>query len=349
MRHPKESYFAATFRSLCTSFASMVGILLGIALVLFIFLFLSPPSYVPEETELVIAPDAEGKRELLPASAPAILRINFHGVIGESRLDSDTLDDVLLDSRTGMLKDDRVKGILLHMNTPGGTATDADNIYRALKDYKEKYKVPIYAFVNGLCASGGVYISSAADRIYATPSSVIGSVGVILGPTFNFSGTMDKIGVQSLTIAQGKDKDSLNPFRPWKPGEEIPLRDITASLYDRFVTVVTQARPTLSRDKLVQDYGARIYIASQAKEYGFIDEDNATYAQALTDLAHTAGIKEKQAYQVFELKPKVGLFSELAQSKLSFLNGKVTHTFQIGPNLSSEMSGKFLYLYSPMQ
>ena len=67
---------------------------------------------------------------------------------------------------------------------PGGAADDSVGIYRALCEYKKKYNVPIYAFVDGLCASGGMYIACAADKIYATPSSVIGSVGVIMGPLF---------------------------------------------------------------------------------------------------------------------------------------------------------------------
>lgn len=327
----------------------MIGILLGIAVIFFLFIFLTPPSIIPQETNLVVAPDAEGKRELLPQNAPVILRINMHGVIGDPRLDSEVLDDILVDSREGVLRDGRVKGILLHLNTPGGVASDADNMYRALKTYKEKYKVPIFAFVDGICASGGVYVSSSADRIYATPSSVIGSVGVILGPTFNFNGAMEKIGVQSLTLTEGKDKDALNPFRPWKPGEESSLRDITAALYERFVSIVTQARPELPRQKLVEDYGARVFISPVAKEYGFIDEDNATYAQTLADLAKAAGIKEKEPYQVFQLEPKMDFLSELTRSQFSFLSGKITHTFNLGPNLHPDLSGKFLYLYSPSQ
>ena len=285
--------------------------------------------------------------ELLPSSAPVILRINVHGVIGEPLLDSKTFENILVNSQEETLKNGRVKAILLHMNTPGGTVTDADDMYRALKAYKEKYKVPVYAFVDGLCASGGVYMSSATDRIYATPSSVIGSVGVILGPAFNFSGAMDKVGVQSLTITEGKGKDELNPFRPWRPDEDAALRAITGSLYQRFVQIVTDARPALNKEKLVNEYGAHVFLADKAQELGYIDDADADYSKALNDLAKAAGISD-QTYQVFELQPKLNFFSSLAQNKLPFLDGKIKHVFQIGPNLSSEMSGKFLYLYQPL-
>lgn len=347
MTPPKESIFRATLRTFFTSFAAILGILIGCGVIIFVFMLLSPTSLTPERTELSIAADGQGKRELLPQSAPVLLRINIHGVIGDPLLDSDTIENILLDSREGMLHGERVKGILLHVNTPGGTVTDADNIYHALKEYKRRYNVPIFAFVDGLCASGGMYIASAADKIYATPSSVIGSVGVILGPSFNFSGAMEKIGVQSLTLTRGKDKDMLNPFRPWKPDEDKSLQDVIASLYERFVAIVTEGRPSLSREKLISEYGAQVFVAPTAKDYGYIDDANADYTKALTDLASEAKLKEKEAYQVFELEPKVNFLSEFTRSKFSLFSGRVTHVFQIGPNLNSEMSGKFLYLYTP--
>lgn len=344
---PRDSIFTGAIRSFFSALGAILGILIGIGIIIFLFSMLFPPSLVPEKTEITIAADAEGKREPLASSSPVILRVNFNGIIGEPMLDSNTIEDILIDSREGMLKQRHIKGVFLHINSPGGSATDADNIYRMLKEYKKKYNVPIYAFVDGLCASGGMYIACAADKIYSTSASVIGSIGVLLGPNFNFSGTMEKIGVESLTITQGKDKDALNPFRPWVPGEDQSIRDITAALYDRFVSIVSEARPMLTREKLVNEYGAHVFIAPKAQEYGYIDDADADYSKALTALVQQAQIGEKEAYQVFELQPKINFLSELTQSKFSLLKGKVTHVFQIGPNLNSEMSGKFLYLYQP--
>ena len=136
------------------------------------------PDIYPRRGQPVIAPDATGMRNLLPSSAPVILRINVHGIIGEPHLNQDEFENLLLDSQEGMFHNNRVKGVLLHINTPGGTAIDSDGIYRALMKYKATYEIPIYAYVNGICASGGMFIASAADKIYATPESMIGSVGV---------------------------------------------------------------------------------------------------------------------------------------------------------------------------
>ncbi len=347
MDYTRESIFVSAIRSFCTSLGAILGILLGIVLLGVVFLILSPPSFVPEKTELMVAQDAEGRRELLSPSSPVLLRIDFHGVIGAADLNTETMNNILIDSREGMLKGNRVKGILLHMDTPGGTVTDADNIYRAIKAYKQKYNVPVFAYVDGLCASGGMYISSAADRIFSAPSGVIGSIGVLMGPTFNFSQAMDKWGIESLTITQGKDKDALNPFRPWKEGEDSSLRAITAAMYEQFITIVTDARPRLSKEKLINEYGANVFIAREAEEYGYIDNANMSYSEALQELAKAAGLDEKTHYQVFQLTPKMPFFSEFTQSCYSLFRGKITHTFQMGPYLNSEMSGKFLYLYQP--
>src|SRR6267154_729814 len=158
-----------------------------------------------------------------------------------------------------------------------------------------------------------MYIASATDKILASPSSVIGSIGVILGPTFNFSGLMDKYGVQALTITQGKDKDMLNPFRPWQPGEDASLRNITLNLYDRFVSIVTTARPNLDRDKLINEYGAQVFVAENAQMLGYIDNGNADYDTAISELAKAAKIPENDMYQVLTIEPMHPFLSDLAQ------------------------------------
>jgi signal peptide peptidase SppA len=300
---------------------------------------------MPEKAEPMIMPDALGERALLPGNTPAILRIDFHGVIGMGDLTGDKIQNVLLDSREDLLKNNRVKGIFLHMDTPGGTVTDADAIYRALLAYKEKYKVPVYAYIDGLCASGGMYIVSAADKIYSTPASTIGSIGVIMGPMFNFADAMVKVGISSLTLTQGKDKDELNPFRAWKPDEGASLKTIMAALYERFVGIVTTARPNLNKEKLVNEYGANVFIAKEAQALGYVDDANSDYSSALTSLVQAAGIDDKTDYQVVQLYPPQPLFPALVQG--AFKHGKIVHTLDLGPHINSELSGKLLYLYQP--
>ena len=347
MEFAKESIIVSAVRTFCKSFAAVIGILIGIVFVAIGLMMFSTPDIFPPTSTLLVSPDANGSRELLPHTAPVILKIDITGVIGQGDLTSKKLENALLDSREGMLAGNRVKAILLHLNTPGGTVDDADAIYSALLEYKKKYQTPIYAYVDGLCASGGMYIASAADKIFASSSSIIGSIGVILGPTFNFSGLMDRYGVQSMTISAGKDKDLLNPFRPWKPDEGASLRIITADLYERFVAIVTAARPLLDRDKLINEYGANVFIAKKAQMLGYIDVADSDYATAVSELVKQAKFSEEEFYQVMTISPARPFLADLTQGKLSLLTGKMTHQFQMNSSMNSELSGRFLYLYQP--
>lgn len=348
MKFVHESIFVSAVRSFCTSFAALLGILLGLVVIgVVIALASSSATLSPTKNTMVVVPDANGNRKVLAETTPAILRLDINGVIGLSSLTQSHFESLLLDSREDILKNNRVKGVLLYINTPGGTVTDSDQIYRHILAYKQKYKVPVYAYVEDLCASGGMYIASSTDKIYASPTSVIGSVGVIMGPAFNFSKIMDKIGVQSLTLSEGKDKDMLNPFRPWQPGEDQSLRTITSALYNQFVNIVTEGRSRVSREKLISEYGAHVFDSTDAQAIGYVDVANAEYNTALKDLVKAAGIAENQEYQVIKIETPVDFFSQLVQSRTGLLSGKLTHVFQIGQNTTSELSGKFLYLYEP--
>jgi protease IV len=346
MDFKSESIIVSAVRTFCRSFAAVIGIILGIVLIFFCLMMFSTPDIYPPRSSLVIAPDASGNRDLLPQTAPVILKLDITGVIGQGDLTTAKVQNSLFDSRDGMLAHNRVKAILLYINTPGGTVDDANGIYRILLDYKQKYQIPIFAYVQGMCASGGMYIACAADRVFASSTSVIGSVGVILGPTFNFSGLMDKYGVQSLTLTKGKDKDMLNPFRPWQPGEDDSIRNYIADIYEQFVALVTTARPRLDRDKLVEEYGAQIYVAKKAQDLGYIDVADSDYSTAVAELAKMAKLPEDQPYQVMTITPVHPFLTSLADGKLSLFSGKMTHTFQVGP-INSELSGRFLYLYQP--
>ncbi len=343
MNLQRESIFSRSIRSFFTSFAIILGIVFGIGVVLMSFSLILGPNYLPPRTEPTIAPDAKGDRFLLSAYTPVILRINLHGVIGMGDLTTEKIENLLLDSRDGFLKGDRVKGLFLHINSPGGTVSDSDGIYRAFLNYKTKYKVPLYAYVDGLCASGGIYIACAADKIYATSSSVIGSVGVLMGPTFNFSEAMNKVGVSSLTLTEGKDKDALNPFRPWAPDEGSLLKEaITRPLYEHFVAIVEKSRPKLTKAKLVNDYGAHIFIAKEAQELGYIDIAGSDYSEALEGLTKAANLSD--LYQVIQLKLKHSIFDDIAQN---YLLKNILQWTGITPSLENDLRGKPLYLYRP--
>jgi signal peptide peptidase SppA len=230
------------------------------------------------------------------------------------------------------------------MNTPGGTVVDSDNIYRMLKAYKQQYNVPVFAYIDGLCASGGMYISCAADKVYAGPASIVGSVGVIIGPFFNVVEGLKALGIKSQTITEGLDKDMMTPFRPWKENEDASLKAVTAYFYQQFVNVVTEARPRMNKTKLIQEYGAKVFDPVQAESYGYIDQANASRNQALLDLLAAANVDPTQPYQVIALEPKNEWLSDLLNENSPLFTGKIEHTLDTGaPKIRDQLA----YLYQP--
>lgn len=344
----RDSIFYSAFRSLVVAFAIVIGLVFGL---MFITVLINALGGSTEQklttvnTEEIL-PNVNGKREALSSEVPIILQVNVDGIIGTEQLDEKTVRQILVESREGDFKKDRVKGIVLYINSPGGTVTDADGIFRALKDYKLKYKVPIYAYVDGLCASGGMYVALAADKIFASNVSLIGSVGVI-APTFmNLTKLLEKLGIDTLTIFAGKDKDAMNPLRPWKPGEDENYRHIIDYYYNYFVDLVSSHRPEVNKEKLIQDYGARIFPAAQAVEYGFIDKSGVSMADALQELLKEVGITTDQ-YQVVRLQSK-GWWNLLFSSRArDLLTGKIEHRFSFSPEIDILLQNRFLYLYSP--
>lgn len=340
----RESIFVSAVRALCNTFAGMIGVIIGLVILGIVIGSLAKPSLVSDKTQMVIAADANGNRELLPHSAPVILKINIHGVIGSRDLNSKTIMSQLLDSQEGALKG-RVKAVLLHINSPGGTAIDAHNIYTKLVEYKTKHQVPVYAYVDGLCASGGMMIACSADKILSGPLGVVGSVGVLMGPNFNFATLMEKYGVKQRTITKGIDKDMLSPYREWKPGEDQSLVNIVAYDYNVFVNLVANARPRLDKNKLINEYGAQVYDPVKAQEYGYIDDANSSYNSALSALVKEGEISGE--HQVVELKVIHPVLSGLIEGKSPIFSGKVKHELQLPADIPSELLNRPLYLYSP--
>lgn len=342
----QESIFYSALRAFFVTLFGIIGFCVAMLLVILgISAFSTTASTEPTNVfTLEVVPDANNKRQSL-TSVPVILKVNIDGVIGLNNLDQETVRTLLVESREGLLKDNLVKGLLLYMKTPGGTVIDADGIYRAIKAYKNKYNVPVYAYVDGMCASGGMYIAAAADKILASDVSIIGSIGVIVPSMLNFSQLLEKIGVQALTLYAGKGKDDLNPFRPWKPGEDANYKDLIEYYYQDFVNIVTSNRPQLNKAKLIDDYGAKIFAANQAKDLGYIDESGISLNEAIRLLAKQMGIEDEN-YRVVQLCKQTWI-SELFKANLGLLQGNVKHHLEIAPEYDPKLFSQFLYMYRP--
>ena len=305
MKLVKESLFSSTVRSFCISFFAVIGIIVAFFLVMLVFGAGKSSKAMETSTYEAIIPDTNGRKYTFTSNQPILLRVNITGQIGLPNLNAQSLRSVLNESRSGPFKSHPVKGILLYINTPGGVAMDSESMYYALKDYALKYQVPIYAYVEGLCASGGMYIACAADKIYSSESSIIGSVGV-LAMYFNFSEGMQKVGVQNRTMTAGIGKDSMNPFKPWPENNPESYTRMIELNYNQFVSVVSNARPKLTESLLRNKYGAQVYYSTDAEEYGYIDGAGYQYNEAVEMLAKAADLADN-SYQVVQLQPKVHL------------------------------------------
>ncbi len=343
----RDSILLSALRAFFIALFSMTGLILGIIPAILVFSLFSSSTDIEPETnfDVELLPNADGVRKSLSKSTPVILNIDIKGSIGLTDLSLHTINDLLVESREGALKNNRVKALLLNIESPGGTVTDSDGIYRAIKAYKEQYKVPVYAFVDGMCASGAMYIASAADKVYATEASIIGSVGVLSPSFLNLSQLIDKIGVKALTLTAGKGKDEMNPLRPWVPGEQDSLQTIINSYYTMFVDIVVAARPELDKKKLVDEYGAHIFSADVAAKHGFIDGSGQSRNDVLKLLLKQLDIKDDQ-YLVVRMKSKNWWKTFFSESSMSLLfKGKVKHEIEIAGELPAELQGQFLYLY----
>lgn len=166
--------------------------------------------------------------------------------------------------------DQNIRGILLRIDSPGGTITDSDIIYHSLIEFKKAKKIKIIAAMEDIAASGALYVAMSADEIYAHPTTVTGSIGVIMDH-MEYSDLMDKLGVKSDPVTSGRYKDISSPYRKMSPEERALLQQVVSAQYEKFVKVVQDGRPKMSQQQIRAIADGRIMTADEAKERGLID------------------------------------------------------------------------------
>lgn len=262
-----------------------------------------------------------------------VVRIDLSGVIVRGRrerllgYEPDMVESILGQIRAATLDAD-VKAILLEVDSPGGSVTPSDEIYSALKRFKATDEERrILVFVRDLGASGAYYAAMAGDYIMAEPTAIVGSVGVIM-QTLNMKGLGDKVGLSSVTIASGENKDMLNPFEEVNPKHLAMLQDLVDGMQDRFASIVVASRGLENRDLL----DGRIFSADQALEHHFID-GIGYWDDAIDQLETLLG--EDELY-IVRYTQELGFFESLMSSKLPNL-----------PDLASMEAPRFSYLWKP--
>jgi len=166
--------------------------------------------------------------------------------------------------------DDKVKAVVLRVNSPGGTVTASDTMYEMIKRFKAKTNKPVIASLQEVAASGGYYVACASDAIVASPTSVVGSIGVIFN-TFDASRGLDKIGIRAEAIKSGPLKDMGSPFKAMTADERAVMQGMVDEYYGRFLGIVKERRPITDEAKVKNATDGRVFSGQQALAAGLVD------------------------------------------------------------------------------
>ncbi|MGA7179195.1 MAG: S49 family peptidase [Thiobacillaceae bacterium] len=189
---------------------------------LFIILFMAAGWFKSEKT-------LSGKHTAL---------VELKGVISPNDESADKIIEGLQDA----FEDKHTQGVILRINSPGGSPVQAGQIYDEVKRLRGKYpRTPLYVVVDDICASGGYYVASAADKIFVDKASIVGSIGVLMDG-FGFTRTMDKLGVERRLLTAGKNKGFLDPFSPEDPKQVDYAKRMLEEIHQQFINVVKTGR-----------------------------------------------------------------------------------------------------------
>ena len=177
--------------------------------------------------------------------------------------------NLLMSSVDDMMSDPNNKGLLLDLDTPGGTVYEADELYLKIMEYKEKTGRPVYAYMHSYAASGGYYLAMAADEIYANRNTLTGSIGVIVS-TYDMSELYAKLGIKEVNITSGRNKAMGSMGTPMTEEQIGIYQAYVDEAYNQFVDIVAAGRG-LSREKVLELADGRIYSAAQALKLNLID------------------------------------------------------------------------------
>lgn len=239
-----------------------------------------------------------------------IVMIDVRGVIAEKAEGGllggtgVSVDDLALRLRKAE-EDSSVKAVILRINSPGGTVTGSDMMYREVRRFAAESRKPVVASLGEVAASGGYYLALAADRIIAEPTSVTGSIGVIM-PTLNVSEGLNRIGIHSRSIKSGKNKDLANPLEPMRDEHYAVLQVTVDEFYERFKGLVVERRTrpamagvrSLEMSRVNELTDGRVVTGERAAAFGLVDQTGGV-SEAFAIAKGLAGIDSATLVKYF--------------------------------------------------
>ena len=195
--------------------------------------------------------------------------VDMNGVIAdEEKASADNIVTALRDA----FKDKNTAGVILRINSPGGSPVQSGYIYDEIKRLREKYPdIPLYAVISDMCASGGYYVAAAADKIYADKASIVGSIGVRMD-NFGFVDAMKKLGIERRTLTAGENKALFDPFAPVNETAKMHLQTLLDDIHQQFINAVKTGRGDQLMTETEGLFSGLIWTGEQAKAIGLVDE-----------------------------------------------------------------------------
>lgn len=239
-------------------------------------------------------------------STPSTAKTTAHTAVveikGEIANGGDASAEFVIAAMKTAFEDEGAKGIVLLINSPGGSPVQAGIISDEIKRLKAKHKKPIYAVVEETCASAAYYIAAATDKIFVDKASIVGSIGVLMDG-FGFTGVMEKVGVERRLLTAGENKGFLDPFSPMSDAQRAHAQAMLNQIHMQFINVVKNGRG----DRLKLDtpglFSGLFWSGEQAVEFGLADQlGNVDFvarevikAEEVTDYTRRDNVAEKLA------------------------------------------------------
>jgi len=260
----------------------------------------------------------------LSFSGNQVAALELEGVISDSKDFVDQLKDY--GNRSG------VRSVVVRINSPGGGVAASQEIYEAIKKFRSETKKKVVVSMASVAASGGYYVACAADKIFANPGTITGSIGVI-AEWYNYGDLLRWAKLQSIVIKSGEFKDAGSGTRPLTEHEKVYFQNLISNMYGQFVSTVASSRKMKVEDvrKLAD---GRVYTGQEAKTDGLVDA-LGTYQDAIAEAAKLGGIQGS---------PKVLSPAKKTFSILELLLGDSRSALSLSPD-RSESHIRFQYLW----
>ncbi len=205
-----------------------------------------------------------GEGVAIPKAHTAL--VDLQGVIASDQASADSV----IGSLQNAFDDKKTKGVILRINSPGGSPVQAGQIYDEIRRLRALHpKTPLYVVVDDICASGGYYVAAAADKIFVDKASIVGSIGVLMDG-FGFTQTMKKLGVERRLLTAGENKGFLDPFSPVDPKQEAYAKEMLEEIHGQFIRVVREGRGKRLKET-PQMFSGLVWSGAKSIQLGLAD------------------------------------------------------------------------------